>query len=218
MQQKLIVGLGNPGHQYSTTRHNAGFLLIDRLIERFAALPQSGTGRYLLWQFEADGTPVHLMKPMTYMNLSGDALADYAGRHPLTSERMLVAYDDVALALGMIRMRAAGSSGGQKGIRHIIESMGSEVIPRLRIGIRAANVLDRSLADFVLADFDQEEIPLFREALARAADACALWLAQGMTAAMAAFNVRASSANQKPDPDANSEGNREGTHLLGGES
>lgn len=218
MQQKLIVGLGNPGPQYSTTRHNAGFLLIDRLVERFAARPGSGTNRYLLWQCEVDGALVHLMKPTTYMNLSGDALADYGTRHAVAIERLLVAYDEVALPLGTIRLRAGGSSAGQKGIRHIIETLGSEAIPRLRIGIRAANVLDRSLADFVLADFDQEEIPLFREALARAADACALWLAQGITAAMAAFNVRASSANQKPDPDANSEGNREGTHLLGGES
>ena len=218
LEDRLIVGLGNPGADYSDSRHNAGFLLIDHLLDRFKARPVAGSARFVLWRFETENHAVYLMKPTTYMNLSGHALSEFLGRVQVRPDQILVAYDDVALPLGTIRLRPSGSAGGQKGMRHIIESLGSTTIPRLRIGIRAANVLDRSLADFVLAAFDDEELPLLKEVLARAADACATWLAQDMTAAMAAFNSRTSSSNKKPDPDASRERSRDGTHELGGES
>jgi len=190
MKQRLIVGLGNPGQAYAGTRHNAGFLLLDRLVDRLGATLVPATGPSVLWRGEHAGSEVLLMKPLTYMNLSGEALAKHLAAHPLPVEHTLIVYDDVALPLGVLRARPSGSAGGQKGMRHIIDCLGTREIPRLRIGIDSEHRGGMPLPDFVLADFEEDELPLIRSALDAAEDAAVLWLESDMTRVMAAFNAR----------------------------
>ncbi len=187
---RLIVGLGNPGAKFAGTRHNAGFLLLDRLIDRWLATPREGGGNFLLWSAPGPSCEtVFLMKPTTYMNLSGDAVSAFMARHDLAPEHLLVAYDDVALPVGRIRLRANGSAGGQKGIAHIMAMLGHEEVPRLRLGIDSVLRQGRPLPDFVLETFADEEAQLVSAALDRAEEAVNCWLAEGMAPAMARFNA-----------------------------
>jgi peptidyl-tRNA hydrolase, PTH1 family len=188
----LIVGLGNPGSKFAGTRHNAGFLLLDRLVDRWHATPLEGGGNFLLWSASGPSAEtVFLMKPLTYMNLSGEAVSVFLERHPLDLEHILVAYDDIALPVGRIRLRANGSAGGQKGIAHIMAVLGHDEVPRLRLGIDSAFRQGRPLPDFVLETFADEEAQLVSTALERGLEAVEFWLAQGMALAMARFNAAA---------------------------
>ena len=131
------------------------------------------------------------MKPMTFMNLSGHALAAFAQRHGLDTRKLLVAYDDAALPLGTLRLRPGGSDGGQKGIRHLIEILGTDQIPRLRVGIRSrSQPRPADLVRFVLSEFEPEEKPLLEEVLDRAETAGEQWLSQELGAVMAEFNTK----------------------------
>ena len=192
MQQRLIVGLGNPGQKYLETRHNAGFLLLDRLVTRYRATLSSERGPYVLWTAETDEQAMFLMEPLTYMNRSGHALASFLEHHPIPLEYVLVVYDDIALPLGVLRARAGGSAGGQKGMGHIIECLGTRDIPRLRIGIDSPLRGNMPLPEFVLADFSDEELPQIRKALDSAEEAVALWLEAGIARVMASINSRVS--------------------------
>jgi len=194
MASRLIVGLGNPGQNYAETRHNAGFLLVDRLVDRLGAQARAGGHGYMLWMAQTDRLDIALVKPLTYMNLSGLAVAEFLRRHPLTLDEVLVVYDDVALPLGAIRIRPAGSAGGQKGMRHIIETLETDQLARLRIGVDAPFRAGEPLADFVLSDFREEELPDLRDALARAEEAAIAWLHEDIAQVMARFNV-----NQKSE-------------------
>ncbi|MDJ0841403.1 MAG: aminoacyl-tRNA hydrolase [Acidobacteriota bacterium] len=191
MLDYLVVGLGNPGRQYLHTRHNAGFLLIDRLIDRYGASLSPDSGRFVLWTAETERSRLFLMKPLTYMNLSGDAVKPLLAKLSIPLERVLIAYDDISLALGAIRVRASGSDGGQKGIRHIIQCLDTRDVPRIRIGIDSDLRGGLPLPDFVLTDFTDDEVPLIRKALDDAVDACRLWMEEGLTSVMAAYNGRA---------------------------
>lgn len=191
-KQQLIVGLGNPGLQYAGTRHNVGFLLLDRLIESLHASPARDGQNYLLWSgTRASGEVVYLMKPLTYMNLSGEALITFLNNHPMEASNILITYDDVSLPLSRIRFRASGSAGGQKGMNHIIEVMQSRDIPRLRLGINSEYRLGRPLPEFVLEPFADEECDTVRLMLDRAAEATELWLREGVGSAMGRFNAPA---------------------------
>ncbi len=209
IEDRLIVGLGNPGRDYAETRHNAGFLLVDHLIERFGAQEERGESTYLLWSARRAGRRVFLMKPVTYMNRSGLALVSFLQRFPLRPLSILVIFDDVALPLGLIRIKPSGSAGGQKGMGHIIRTLETSDIPRLRIGIDSQFRNGLPLPDFVLSPFHPEEEPLAREALARAAAAAELWLCSEMTTLMARFNTKASSLNKDPQPTQEMEENVE---------
>jgi len=182
-----VVGLGNPGPRYERTRHNAGFLAIDELAARARA-----AGRLAgdAWVGEATlaGEPVLLVKPQSYMNLSGEPVARLAALHAAGPADLVVMVDDVALPLGRIRVRPRGSDGGHNGLWSLAECLGSEEFARVRIGVGVDLPPDADLADFVLGEFESEEWPLVREAVGLAADAVLCLLAEGAAAAMNRFN------------------------------
>ncbi len=190
MNVRLIVGLGNPGPDYLETRHNAGFLLVDRLINHFGAREARADASQLLWVAEQDDTRVFFMKPMTFMNLSGRAVASFLQKHPLEPHQMLVAYDDVALPLGKIRIRPSGSAGGQKGMRDIIEVLETRDIPRLRIGVDSSLRGEMTLPEFVLSPFGDDEAPVLSKVLDLALQASKSWLHQDIVTIMSGFNAR----------------------------
>jgi PTH1 family peptidyl-tRNA hydrolase len=195
---KLVVGLGNPGAQYATTRHNIGFMVVDRLAGRHApgAVPR---GRFNASLVEATigGERTLLAKPTTYMNLSGRAVAEIVGFHKLDpAADLLVIVDDLYLPTGRLRIRPGGGDGGHKGLADIRRALGREDYPRLRVGV--GRVLPEGgagkppawdQADFVLSNFGEEERPVVESAIERAADAVEVFLVQGLSAAMNRFNA-----------------------------
>lgn len=187
METYLIAGLGNPGSAYAANRHNVGFRSVERLasIHGLAFDKRQKNGRVALG--EIVGRRVVLVKPQTFMNESGRAVAALARFYQVPPERMLVVYDDLDLPLGTVRLRPEGGSGGHKGMRSIIEYLGSQNFPRLRIGIgRPPGQMDP--AAYVLQDFSAEEQPLVEEALERAVAAIETWLREGIVMAMSRHN------------------------------
>lgn len=181
---RLIAGLGNPGRQYAGTRHNAGFFVLDELARRAAAtfLFES--------KWNADVATCGgrtLMKPQTFMNLSGEAVGGYLRYHRLDPAEVLVVYDDTALPLGDLRIRRSGSAGGHNGLRSIIAHLGTEEVPRLRVGIGAAQ---SSLHNYVLGRFSEDELPVLNASVSRAADAIAHAGEHGLDAAMNIYNKK----------------------------
>jgi len=183
---KLVVGLGNPGSKYQGTRHNIGFELVDRLARggSNAAFARKFDG--LLAEVEIDFRRVLLLKPETFMNLSGRAVGQAVRFFKLPIADLLVVCDDLSLPLGKLRLRPAGSDGGQKGLRDIAAHLGTDQYPRLRIGI--GENLDADAVDFVLTRFRNSERPLIDDALILASQAVAVWVTQGIDAAMNRFN------------------------------
>lgn len=184
---KIVVGLGNPGKQYEGTRHNVGFDTLRRLAEQFSAeAPKQKFDSYTS-EVMVDGERMLLVWPQTFMNRSGTAvrLATQFYKRPL--EDLLVICDDLALDVGRLRMRAKGSSGGQKGLKDVAQQLGTEEYSRLRIGIGPVPS-GRNAADFVLGRFGSKERELVDVAIADAAAAVACWGSSGVTAAMNQFN------------------------------
>ena len=156
MKRIAMIGLGNPGPQYVSTRHNAGFLALDEFIRRFASLQKEENKRhYQLFQCMMDYQKLYLIKPMTYMNLSGIAVRDFLQKSGLEPEDLIIIYDDVSLNLGRIRLRKDGSAGGQKGMKSIITELGTDEIKRIKIGIGPKDI--PSLPDYVLSKFREGE-------------------------------------------------------------
>jgi len=183
---KLVVGLGNPGTKYQETRHNIGFELVDRLARggRGAAFSRKFDG--LLAETEIDFRRVVLLKPETFMNLSGRSLGQVVRFYKLVLSDILVVCDDLSLPLGKLRIRPGGSDGGQKGLRDIAAHLGTDQFPRLRIGIGDQDDVDA--VDFVLSRFRSAERPIIDDALILASQAVAVWVTQGIEAAMNRFN------------------------------
>lgn len=187
---RLIVGLGNPGPQYVMTPHNVGFEAVDLLASRLGG--QWFTER----RFEAEtcdvmigGTHrVTLMKPLTYMNLSGRSVGAWAQKNGLEPDQLLVLSDDLHLPLGKIRLRPGGSHGGQKGLLSIIQALGTMDFPRLRIGVKPENVVIRDNASFVLGKVRPADREVFELAKQDAAEAVETAVKQGLLAAMNRFN------------------------------
>jgi PTH1 family peptidyl-tRNA hydrolase len=182
-----VAGLGNPGERYRRTRHNVGFLVVDELAAR------TGAGRF---REEADawvaparlaGMDVLLAKPLTFMNRSGSSVERLLAAYGQEPSDVLAVVDDVALDLGQLRIRERGSHGGHNGLRSLIESLGSEEFPRVRVGIRTGEP-PAELADFVLADFPQEDVLVVQEMVGWAADAIETAVEDGVPAAMNRFN------------------------------
>jgi PTH1 family peptidyl-tRNA hydrolase len=193
---KLIVGLGNPGPQYEKTRHNAGFMAVDRLGRRWAGPGDTPKGRFSGVAQEATvrGTRCLLLKPTTYMNLSGRSVGEAVGFYKLDPARdLMVIVDDVALPTGAIRVRAAGSAGGHNGLSDIQRALGTDQYPRLRIGVDACPKVMK-LEDYVLGRFTDEQAALLGPALERACDAAEVFVDQGLTAAMNAYNGKSDEA------------------------
>jgi PTH1 family peptidyl-tRNA hydrolase len=182
-QIKLIAGLGNPGNKYERTRHNVGFMAIDRLLESTSVIHRRSTETAELFETKDYGL---LCKPMTYMNRSGKPLLDVSRELDLQPAELLVIYDDFALALGMIRIRQSGSSGGHNGVQSIVDYFGSTQFPRVRIGIQTEEMDNWS--DFVLNNFKKKEMQTVREMLDACTDAVELILNSGITTAMNRFN------------------------------
>lgn len=184
---RLLVGLGNPGLRYRATRHNVGFDALDRLLKVSGGRWNAVTGEAVSAEIELDGRALTLLKPLTFMNLSGRAVADTVEAKSLRRCDVLVCLDDVALPLGTLRLREAGSDGGHNGLASVIDCLGGNDVARLRIGIRPDEVRD-DLADFVLSPFDDEELPVIDAAVDCVVEATRAVLADGMAKAMSRFN------------------------------
>ena len=195
----LIVGLGNPGREYSASRHNVGFRVVEALARAhgLAFSRRQGT-RSFVAQGMAAGSPLVLAKPQTFMNLSGKAVGSLVRLLGVLPERLLVIYDDLDLPLGRVRLRPDGSSGGHKGMRSIIEALGTQAFPRLRVGIdRPPGSMDP--AEYVLLPFAPQELSLVAEAIQTAADAVECWLSAGIVDAMGRYNQPARGESPCPE-------------------
>ena len=193
----IIAGLGNPGKRYENTRHNVGFDAIDELVDR-SRIPGSGVShKAMVGKGIMEGQKVLLAKPLTYMNLSGEAirgLVDYYKIDPETE--LLVIYDDISLEPGNIRIRKKGSAGGHNGIKSIIAQLGTQNFQRIRIGV-GEKPKNWDLADYVLGTFGKEDRPLVEEAIGNAAEAAAMIVQGKIDEAMNRFNR----TKEVPKPD-----------------
>lgn len=186
---RLVACLGNPGRQYENTRHNVGFLVADELARR-SVVDFSFDPHWNADTAKAGGRT--LMKPKTFMNLSGEAVGGFARYYKIPTEQVMVVLDDTSLPLGTVRLRKSGTSGGHNGLESVLVHLGTERVPRLRVGIGRP---DRStLHDHVLGTFETAELPALSESIHRASDAFEYANAHGMDAAMNQFNQR----NQEP--------------------
>ncbi|MBI4444609.1 MAG: aminoacyl-tRNA hydrolase [Acidobacteria bacterium] len=185
----LIAGLGNPGPQYRKSRHNIGFMILDRLAEQHGKKFESIFARSLTCMLEQSGEIVVLAKPQTFMNLSGSALQELLKHYPLDLSQMLIVYDDIDLPLGSIRVRRSGSSGGQKGMESIIQSFGTQ-IPRLRVGISPGETPLEDYSQFVLSNFTKTERKVVDEMIDLAIEAIRTIIVDGLDRAMSVFNER----------------------------
>jgi PTH1 family peptidyl-tRNA hydrolase len=188
MSLKLIVGLGNPGRRYRATRHNVGFAVVDLLAERHGAAFEGAPGDAVMARARALGPGgTLLVKPLTFMNLSGHAVSDVARYFRVELSDLLVLADDVNLPLGKLRARPRGSAGGHNGFKSLIQQLGSQEFSRLRVGVGRGDSR-RDLADHVLAGFEADERAEIETAIERAADAAELFVADGIEAVMNRFN------------------------------
>lgn len=184
---KMIVGLGNPGTQYLVSRHNCGFMTIDQLAHELKAAREKKEKNSVTRQAKLGAQKLLLVKPQTYMNNSGFAVAALRHYYKLDLADILVIYDDMDLPPGVIRLRREGRAGGHNGMHSIIEQCGSEQIARLKIGI--GHGFAPSGASHVLSRFAEEEMPQMAAAFARAAQAALCWVEHGMTKAMNEYNA-----------------------------
>ena len=184
----MIVGLGNPGSQYEKTRHNAGFLALERLEKQLNAPAEKLRHKALCTQVTYAGQKLLLVKPQTFMNASGLAVRQAADFYKIPPERIIVIFDDISLAVGRLRVRPSGSAGGHNGIKSIISSIGSDQFPRVKVGVGAKPHPDYDLADWVLSGIPKQEQPAFQSALDHAADAALYLVEHGVEKAEAKFN------------------------------
>ncbi|HLR08582.1 MAG TPA: aminoacyl-tRNA hydrolase [Bacillota bacterium] len=185
---KCIVGLGNPGRKYKKTRHNIGFMVIDELLKRHSwkLTKTKFNGRYALEHL--DNEKVILLKPQTFMNLSGEAVQPLMQFYKLRPADVLVIYDDLDLPTGKIRLRQKGGHGGHNGIRSIIDQLGTKEFKRLRIGVGRPST-PMPVVDYVLQPFDKEQKPIIAESIQKSAAACEAWMTRPFPEVMNEFNV-----------------------------
>jgi PTH1 family peptidyl-tRNA hydrolase len=193
----LIVGLGNPGAEYAKTRHNAGFLLVEKLAAQWKT-DWTNERKFVsrVAKAERNGKKVLLCEPQTFMNLSGEAVGALVNFYQLPLAKILVAVDDADLPLGEIRLRKSGSSGGHHGLESIEQHLASREFARLRIGIGRKDS-SREIANYVLGKFEKSEGELLEKVLERAADQVETWLAAGIEKAMSQFNGVVDSTNEE---------------------
>jgi PTH1 family peptidyl-tRNA hydrolase len=188
---RAVVGLGNPGRRYAATRHNVGFMVVDALARRGRRMFRPGSGDYLLAELTAGGADLLLVKPVTFMNRSGEAVIGILERYGLDPGSWLIVLDDLALPLGSLRLRMKGSDGGHNGLASVIAAAGTTEFPRLRCGIGPGQpVPGEVLPDFVLSPFGAEEQETAAAMVGMAADACMLVAERGMAAAMTIVNTQ----------------------------
>ena len=183
----LLIGLGNPGREYRDNRHNFGFMVIDRLIVRLNAQGMKVQSKAIVTTANYEGCKLILAKPQTYMNLSGQSIQGLMNFYKLLVENVLVAFDDLDLPFGTIRLRPGGGAGGQKGFASAIEQLGTKDVARLRLGIgRPPGRMDPSA--YVLQNFSREEMKFLSEIVDRAADAALTFVVDGLNKAMNKYN------------------------------
>ncbi len=185
---KLVIGLGNPESKYSGTRHNVGFDVLDRLSESFHIPFASGKGKYHFAKVSWRNNAIVLLKPMTYMNLSGHAVVAAMNFYKIQRRDILVICDDLNLPSGTLRLRAKGSAGGQNGLKHIIECLGSDEFARMRVGIRLEDQPLASFSSFVLGKFSEDEKITMEKVLPVCADAALDFAVNGIEHAMNHYN------------------------------
>ena len=187
----IIAGLGNPTLQYRGTRHNVGFDVIDTLADKYNIAVETRKSRALIGKGIIAGQKVLLVKPQTYMNLSGESIGELVSYYKVDEEQeLLVIYDDVSLDVGQLRIRRKGSAGGHNGIKEIIRHLGTDVFPRNKIGV-GEKPKGYDLADYVLGHFSREEREMMEEGYQKAAEAVEMILAGELDEAMNVFNRKA---------------------------
>ncbi|HEU5433013.1 MAG TPA: aminoacyl-tRNA hydrolase [Thermomicrobiales bacterium] len=198
---KIVVGLGNPGREYAATRHNLGFMVVDALARRLGAASVRPRFKAEIAEATRNGEKIVLVKPQTYMNLSGNTVREVVHWHRIPRANLLVVLDELDLPFGAIRMRAEGSAGGHNGLAHIIEQLGGKDIARLRIGIGRGTAVATAQVLSRFSPAEQAELPAIIDA---AADCAMLWLDEGIVAAMNRCNRRiaAESPNGAASPSA----------------
>ncbi len=184
----LIVGLGNPGKQYERTRHNAGFRAIDELAKALGCKIDKGKFQGFFGQTTYQGKKLYLLKPQTFMNLSGRSVLQLSAYYSIPPQRIIVLFDDVSLDPGRLRIRAEGSAGGHNGIKSIIQELGSQDFPRVKIGVGAKPHAEQDLADWVLSSFSASEEKALSAVLPHAGEAALCILEQGVPEAANRFN------------------------------
>ena len=192
----IVVGLGNPGEKYARTRHNAGFLAMDFIAEKYSLGKFRSRFKATVAEGAIDGRRVLFMKPQTYMNNSGEAVREAADFYKIAPERIVVISDDVNLAPGVVRIRESGSDGGQKGLASIIQHMNTDKIPRMRIGVGAKPHPDYELADWVLGEIPVGDREAMFDAFGRVAEALPLVLDGKFAEAASRYNGKPKSANE----------------------
>lgn len=187
---KLIVGLGNPSEKYAKTRHNVGFDIVDLFCHELGVKPNYRKEHHsLVLNGQLNGESIMLAKPQTYMNSSGKAVSAIVSEYEIPLDNIIVIYDDLHLELGLIRIRRGGSAGGHKGVKSIIESLGSESFPRLRVGIgKPPEGLE--VIDYVLGDFSSDERDEIEKSESLAIDALKMIILEDIEPAMNKFNTR----------------------------
>ncbi|MDD2497242.1 MAG: aminoacyl-tRNA hydrolase [Desulfitobacteriaceae bacterium] len=183
---KLIVGLGNPGSRYEITRHNIGFMVVDLLADKLNIDFRKKSHFSEMAEGRLGGEKIILLKPLTYMNLSGQAVSSAMSFYKIEFSNLLVVFDDMDLDIGRLRIRPNGSAGGHKGMGSIIRMLGSEELPRLRVGIGHPEY--QPVTDFVLRPFSDDEWAEEKKAITNAADAILLWIEEGIITAMNKYN------------------------------
>ena len=193
----IIAGLGNPGKKYENTRHNIGFITLDFLAERHDIKINKIKHKALVGEGRISGQKVLLVKPQTYMNLSGESLREVMDYYKVDIEDMIVIYDDIDLPAGTVRIRKKGSAGTHNGMRSIVQHLGQD-FPRIRMGI--GNERKGDLVDFVLGGFSKEDREVLEPAVERAALAVETYVGEGIEKAMNKYNIKAKK-NKKKDPE-----------------
>ncbi len=184
----LVAGLGNPGKQYDMTRHNIGFEVIDYMAREHGVKIKKLKFKGIYGETNICGEKVILLKPQTYMNLSGDSICEFASFFKIPTENIIVINDDIYLDAGKLRIRKSGSAGGHNGLKSIISRLSTENFPRIRIGVNSAERKEADLADFVLARFSKAEIPVLEEAIIKASRAAEEIIANNIDSAMNKYN------------------------------
>lgn len=184
----LVVGLGNPGKEYAHTRHNAGFRALDVLADKLGGKVDKLKFQGLYCQVNDQGRRIFLLKPQTYMNLSGKSVLQLSSYFNIPPQRIIVLFDDISLVPGRLRIRGDGSAGGHNGIKSIIAELGSQDFPRVKIGVGGKAHPDQDLADHVLSGFSAKEEKDLKSALERAADAALTIMEKGVAEAANRYN------------------------------
>jgi len=193
----IIAGLGNPGKRYENTRHNIGFIAIDYLAREYSIKVSKIKHKALVGEGIISGHKVLLVKPQTYMNLSGNSIREIMDYYKVEPKNLIVIYDDIDLAVGRIRIREKGSAGTHNGMRSIIYHLESEQFPRVRIGIGRSEHID--LADFVTSGFVKHEIPVMEDAVIRASKAACCIFEEGIGKAMSQYNIKLKQAGEEQE-------------------